>query len=442
MRFGLPSLHSQRVHGMNSDKHTTDLLQLVVRRTVGGVLYAVHDPKGTTEPQDETLNCLFLFCPQGPLNVALAGLEPPPWIRVCEWQDIRLMGAEAWTAMDKLVDLGQGLHLARTCVGGEWPLDPTDLLQPLFPRHSRDGSVIFEAFLPSVCALSLASRIHYRLPAKLAAMMVFESFAPLLYRGHRWHHAWDDSWHTVTHPTAGQCGDPVYHGVRGEYSCRFSFGSTECIGLAHLEQHGWPVDTRPVVLRQGGTVDPFFERQLSDAVQMHVLGVRPYRLPFQRTCNKKGLPSIPVHVVVGDELDTLAMEWTPEGGQRMMRLTLEHVQSMWMVRELCALPGNGALHPRRPTQVCHFIDETGKPRYTYKYLYGPSLDLPAGVHDAVLHRTREIGAARAALDPPPVRVGQQYRCTICGRDFNGPTQWDDHRFGADHLKKRAALPLG
>ena len=188
--------------------------------------------------------------------------------------------------------------------------------------------------------------------------------------------------------------------------------------------------------------DPFFERQLSDVVQMHVLVVRPYRLPFQRTCNKKGLPSIPVHVVVGDELDTLAMEWTPEGGQRMMRLTLEHVQSMWMVRELCALPGDGALHPRRPTQVCHFIDETGKPRYTYKYLYGPSLDLPAGVHDAVLHRTREIGAVRAALDPPPVRVGQQYRCTICGRDFNGPTQWDDHRFGADHLKKRAALPLG
>ena len=50
---------------MTSDKRTTDLLQLVVRRTIGGVLYTVHDPNGTTEPQDEILNCLFLFCPQG-----------------------------------------------------------------------------------------------------------------------------------------------------------------------------------------------------------------------------------------------------------------------------------------------------------------------------------------------------------------------------------------
>ena len=46
---------------MNSDKRTTDLVQLVVRRTEHGVLYAVHDPRGAVEPPDETLNCLFLF---------------------------------------------------------------------------------------------------------------------------------------------------------------------------------------------------------------------------------------------------------------------------------------------------------------------------------------------------------------------------------------------
>ena len=194
---------------MNSDKCTTDLVQLVVRRTEDGVLYAVHDPRGAVEPPDETLNCLFLFCPQGPLNVASEGLSPTPWVYICEWQDLLLMDEDAWIRMDKCVDYGQGRHLAQTGVGSDWPLDPSDPLQPLYPQTCQDDTIVFEAFLPSVCVLSLASRIHYRLPAKLAEMMVGGTFAPLIFKARKWVHAWDDSRHLVTPRVAGRCGDPV-----------------------------------------------------------------------------------------------------------------------------------------------------------------------------------------------------------------------------------------
>ena len=414
---------------MNSDKRTTDLVQLVVRRTEHGVLYAVHDPRGAVEPPDETLNCLFLFCPQGPLNVASEGLSPTPWVCICKWQDLLLMDEDAWIRMDKCVDYGEARHLAQTWVDSDWPLDPSDSLQPLYQQTCRDGTIVFEAFLPSLSVVSIASRIHYRLPAKLAAMMVGGTFAPLSFRAQKWTHAWDDSRHLVTPPVAGRCGDPIY--VMGRYTCRFSFGGVECIGVAYLEHDGRVIDVRPVVLRQGGTVDPFFQRTLSPAVQAHVLGVRPYKLPFQGPSVKKaGLPLTPVQVAAGDSPHKLVVEWTPEGGQSTVQLTMVHVDKLWLFEELSE--GGG-----RKLQVCHFVDATLS-RYTYTYLREQELDLPAGVHEAILCRTRELRAAQAALDLPPVIIGKEWWCTICKRVSNGPIQWKEHRSGSDHSKLRSA----
>ena len=230
------------------------------------------------------------------------------------------MDEDAWIRMDKCVDDGQVRHLRG--VGSDRPLDPSDPLQPLYPQTCRGDTFVFEAFLPSVCVLSIASRIHYRLPAKLAAMMVGGTFAPWSFRAQKWTHAWDDSRHLVTPPVAGRCGDPIY--VMGRYTCRFSFGGVECIGVAYLEHDGRVIDVRPVVLRQGGTVDPFFQRTLSPAVQAHVLGVRPYELSFQRPGKKAGLPLAPAQVAARDSPHKVVMEWTPEGGQCIVQLTMVH----------------------------------------------------------------------------------------------------------------------
>ena len=91
-------------------------------------------------------------------------------------------------------------------------------------------------------------------------------------------------------------------------------------------------------------------------------------------------------------------------------------------------------------QVCHLVDATYGPRYTHTYLHGQELDLPAGVHEAILRRTRELRAAQVALDLPPVIIGTEYWYTVCHRlASNGPSQWDDHRSGKKHGNRRSAL---
>ena len=68
-----------------TEKRTTDLKKLVVRRSLGGVAYAIHDPHAPSpQGKDEgpMPRCLFLVCPQAPLNDFEGLGELLPWAQL------------------------------------------------------------------------------------------------------------------------------------------------------------------------------------------------------------------------------------------------------------------------------------------------------------------------------------------------------------------------
>ena len=164
----------QGIQKRGTKKRTTDLKKLVVRRSLGGVAYAIHDPHAPSpQGKDEgpMPRCLFLVCPQAPLNDFEGLGELLPWVCAIDWRDITRMNAGDWEQMDHLTEAIQSGDL------NFLSLDDTGFelflcsKQYLVPQLCSDGTHIYEALLGALGTTALASPFHYRLPAKLAAWM-------------------------------------------------------------------------------------------------------------------------------------------------------------------------------------------------------------------------------------------------------------------------------
>ena len=142
---------------MKSEKRTTDLMKLVVRRGSGGVAYAIHDPVPWKEDKGPMPHCLFLVCPQEPLNDFDGLGEPLPWVCALDWRDITRMNAGDWGQMDRLTEAIQSCDL------NFLSLDDTSFelflcsKQYLVQRLCSDGTHIYEALLEALGTTAPAS---------------------------------------------------------------------------------------------------------------------------------------------------------------------------------------------------------------------------------------------------------------------------------------------
>ena len=199
---------------MESEKRTTDMMKLVVRRGSGGVAYAIHDPVPWKDKGPRP-HCLFLVCPQEPLNDFDGLGELLPWVCMLDWRDITHMNASDWGQMDRMTAAIQSCDLdflSLDDAGFELFLNSKQYLRP---RPCSDGTHIYEAFLGASGTTALASPFHYRLPAKLAAWMEGAGLGSLTFKVGKWQHAWSDSKHYVWRQEHG--ADPAFEKSDGAH---------------------------------------------------------------------------------------------------------------------------------------------------------------------------------------------------------------------------------
>ena len=427
--------------GKTMEKRTTDLMKLVVRHTMGGAAYAVHDPLDPRAPNEVTSGSIFVFCPQTPGVGASPDCEIIPWVWVRPWADVMAMTAKEWLRLDQQVDEIQGGDLGNLCPTEDDYLAFMYARQYLVPRRCSDGTFIYEASLVlGAVGQQGAKEIPYKLPSKLARWMNSGAAGDLSHRVKKWHNAWTDSRHSLRFSSCTDAGDPMYDFLDGvKHSLWFSKGRDGKVGQAHLLTGDGDIDARPVVFMLGGPVDPFFGRVLSPRVQDHILGVSAYMMPLSRAGKQPGLPrvalSLPPHADPATD-PFLTLEWSLEGacGPRMV-LTLQGQDDDWSILAL-EKRGEGSLGNVKPERVsvAHFLAANRKPCYKYPGLDGEDVDLPLDVYNAMLAHTKEVRLCDETLALGRRSDATQWVQCNCGLWLNGPVQWADHWTGKGHKK--------
>ena len=423
----------------NTEKRTTDLKKLVVRRTLGGVAYAIHDPHDCTpQEKDEApmMRCLFLVCPQGPLNNFDGLGELLPWVCALDWRDIRRMNAGEWEQMDHLTEAIQFCDLnflSLDDVGFELFLCSK---QYLVPRLCSDGTPIYEALLGALGMTALASPFRYLLPARLAAWMNGGSLGSLTFKVEKWQSEWSDSKHYVWQ-NEERGGDPVFEKLDcGCANYWFTSGGNGVPGNVNMQIGNGSVEALPVIFKQGGPIDPFLGRRLSPLVQQHLLSSESYMMPLLQSGNTSISPKTTV-VEVPQETDCqldrlMVLEWEAESPFAHMRLTLwyENNDSSWRVVTFeKAFP----LRSKR-IRLYHF-SEAGRFRYTYFDGDNTEMDIPASVYKSMTRRNRSSETAGNEAHLSYAENGVAVYCGVCKRWYTGPDQFKDHEEGKKHKNK-------
>ena len=394
------------------------------------VVYAIHDPV-PWKTKGPSPHCLFLVCPQEPLNDVDGLGELLPWVCMLDWRDITHMNASDWGQMDRMTAAIQSCDLdflSLDDAGFELFLNSKQYLRK---RPCSDGTHIYEAFLGA--SGTTASPFHYRLPAKLAAWMEGAGLGSLTFKVGKWQHAWSDSKHYVWRQEHG--ADPAFEKSDGAHYW-FTTGSKGVPGDINMQIGDGRPEALPVIFQQacqGGPIDPFLSRPLSPLMQQHLLSSQLYKMPLHRNTKKGHLPKTAVAVMEspqGDCLDSLmALEWQAESPQACMRLTLRYDNDdsiWWVVTFQRVWHGCRFKHVR----IYHHCSEAGHNRYTYFDADNTELDLPAGVYESMVNRIREM-----ASSAPVPQEGAVY-CKECELWLNGEVQWRDHEIGKKHGKRK------
>ena len=440
LTFPLKHTHlmKQGIQERGTEKRTTDLKKLGVRRSLGGVAYAIHDPHAPSpQGKDEgpMPRCLFLVCPQAPLNDFEGLGELLPWVCAIDWRDITRMNAGDWEQMDHLTEAiqsGDLNFLSLDDTGFELFLRSK---QYLVPQLCSDGTHIYEALLGALGTTALASPFHYRLPAKLAAWMDGGGLGSLTFKVKKSHGAWSDSKHYVWQEEE-RGGDPVFEKLDGDGVCTnywFTTGSKGVPGNVNMQIGNGRPEALLVIFQQGGPIDPFLGRPLSPLVQQHLLSSQSYMMPLHRDGKTPSSPKTAV-VEVPQEGDCLldslmVLEWEAESPQAHMKLTLwyENDDSTWWVVAF----EKACQQWSKRVRIYHFL-EAGRARYTYFDGDNTEMDLPAGVYESMVPRNRiRVTAGSVRSEPVPDPTGKVY-CEYCFLLLNSKPQWDDHSEGKKH----------
>ena len=425
----------------DTEKRTTDLKKLGVRRSLGGVAYAIHDPHAPSpQGKDEgpMPRCLFLVCPQAPLNDFEGLGELLPWVCAIDWRDITRMNAGDWEQMDHLTEAiqsGDLNFLSLDDTGFELFLSSK---QYLVPQLCSDGTHIYEALLGALGTTALASPFHYRLPAKLAAWMDGGGLGSLTFKVKKSHGAWSDSKHYVWQEEE-RGGDPVFEKLDGDGVCTnywFTTGSKGVPGNVNMQIGNGCLEALPVIFKQGGPIDPFLGRRLSPLVQQHLLSSESYMMPLLQSGNTSISPKTTV-VEVPQETDCqldrlMVLEWEAESPFAHMRLTLwyENNDSTWRV---ATFEKAFRLRSKR-IRLYHFC-EAGRVRYTYFDGDNTEMDIPASVYKSMTRRNRSRETAGNEAHLSYAENGVAVYCGVCDRWYTGPEQFKDHEEGKKHKTK-------
>ena len=213
----------------------------------------------------------------------------------------------------------------------------------------------------------------------------------------------------------------------------FTKGSNGVPGNVNMQSGNERPEALPVILQQGGPIDPFLGRPLSPDMQRHLLSSQSYMMPLRREGKTHHSPKTAV-VEVPQEGDCLldslmVLEWEAESPQAHMKLTLwyENDDSTWWVVAF----EKACQQWSKRVRIYHFL-EAGRARYTYFDGDNTEMDLPAGVYESMVPRNRiRVTAGSVRSEPVPDPTGKVY-CEYCFLLLNSKPQWDDHSEGKKH----------